>query len=387
MPAIVASNGAPDYHLGGICGQIASRHSLEATAMNQFLRQHKQYLLTGVSYVIPMIACGGILIATAIALLTLLYPGSMTPTGGPDFSQAPALKMLLDIGDAAFKMALPVLAGFIAYGMAGKPGLVPGLLGGYLAGTTNAGFLGALLVGLLAGHVVNLLKKMPVHRYVRPIMPILIIPIVSGVVVGAVMLKVVGVPIAEFMKFLGTWLQAMSGGNAVVLAMILGAMIAFDMGGPVNKAAFFFGAAMIKEGNFAVMGACAAAICTPPLGLGLATFLGRRLWTDEQKESGIAAIGMGMVGITEGAIPFAAGDPVRVIPSIMLGSMVAATIAMLGGVGDHAPHGGPIVLPVVDNRLIYVVAIVAGSLVTAVAINAVKRLTERTEEPAAHSRQ
>lgn len=345
--------------------------------MKQVLQQHKQYLLTGVSYVIPMIACGGILIATSIALLTLLHPGSMTSSGGPDFSGAPALKTVLDIGDAAFKMALPVLAGFIAYGMAGKPGLVPGLLGGYLAGTTNAGFLGALLVGLLAGHVVNLLKKMPVHRYVRPIMPILVIPIVSGLVVGIVMLKVVGGPIAGFMAFLGAWLQSMTSGNAVVLAMILGAMIAFDMGGPVNKAAFFFGAAMIKEGNFAVMGACAAAICTPPLGLALATFLGRRIWTDEQRESGIAALGMGMVGITEGAIPFAAGDPVRVIPSIMLGSMVAAAVAMLGRVGDHAPHGGPIVLPVVDNRLVYVAAILAGSLVTALTINTVKRLTEK----------
>jgi fructose-specific phosphotransferase system IIC component len=151
------------------------------------------------------------------------------------------------------------------------------------------------------------------------------------------------------------------------------------MGGPVNKAAFFFGAAMIKEGNFAVMGACAAAICTPPLGLALATFLGRRLWTDEQKESGIAAFGMGLIGITEGAIPFAAGDPVRVIPSIMIGSMVASVVAMLGGVGDHAPHGGPIVLPVVDHRLVYVAAIVAGSLVTALAINTVKRLTEKAQ--------
>jgi PTS system fructose-specific IIC component len=295
-----------DYHRERIYGQISARAIRESHPMSQILRQHKQYLLTGVSYVIPMIACGGILIATAIALLTMLYPGSMTPTGGPDFSNTPTLKMVLDIGDAAFKMALPVLAGFIAYGMAGKPGLVPGLLGGYLAGTTNAGFLGALLAGLLAGHVVNLLKKMPVNKYVRPIMPILVVPIVSGLVVGTVMLKVVGVPIAQFMTFLGAWLQSMSGGNAVVLAMILGAMIAFDMGGPVNKAAFFFGAAMIKEGNVAMMGACAAAICTPPLGLALATFFGRRLWTDEQKESGIAALGMGMVGITEGAIPFAA---------------------------------------------------------------------------------
>ncbi len=345
--------------------------------MQQALTQHKQYLLTGVSYVIPMIACGGILIATAIALLTLLYPGSLTSTGGPDFSQAPRLKLILDIGVAAFNMALPVLAGFIAYAMASRPGLVPGLIGGYLAGATNAGFLGALLAGLLAGHVVNLLKKLPVHKYVRPIMPIIVIPIVSSLVVGTVMLVVIGTPIANFMTFLGAWLQTMGQGNAIVLAAVLGAMIAFDMGGPVNKAAFFFGAAMIKEGNYAIMGACAAAICTPPLGLALATLMSRRQWTEEQKESGLAALGMGMVGITEGAIPFAAGDPVRVIPSIMLGSIVAAAIAMLGGVGDHAPHGGPIVLPVVDNRVMYVVAICAGAVVTAVAINLVKRVTEK----------
>jgi fructose-specific phosphotransferase system IIC component len=197
------------------------------------------------------------------------------------------------------------------------------------------------------------------------------------VVVGVVMLKVVGAPIADFTKFLSLWLNTMNQGNAIVLAAILGAMIAFDMGGPVNKAAFFFGVAMIKEGNFGVMGACAAAICTPPLGLALATLMSRKLWSEEQRESGLAALGMGMVGITEGAIPFAAGDPVRVIPSIMFGSMVAASIAMLGGVGDHAPHGGPIVLPVIDHRLTYVVAIIAGAIVTAVTINLVKTLTEK----------
>jgi PTS system fructose-specific IIC component len=345
--------------------------------MKQALQQYKQYLLTGVSYVIPMIACGGILIASAIALLTFFHPESMTATGGPDFSAAPTLKVVLDIGVAAFAMALPVLAGFIAYAMAGRPGLVPGLIGGYLAGTTNAGFLGALLAGLLAGHVVNLLKKMPVHKLLRPIMPIIIIPIVSGLVVGVVMLKVVGVPIANFMAFLSGWLATMGKGNELVLAAILGGMIAFDMGGPVNKAAFFFGAAMIKEGNFAVMGACAAAICTPPLGLALATLTGRRLWSEEQRESGLAALGMGMVGITEGAIPFAAADPVRVIPSIMAGSIVASFIAMLGGVGDHAPHGGPIVIPVVDHRGAYVLAIVVGSAVTALVINVLKKTTDK----------
>ena len=135
---------------------------------------------------------------------------------------------------------------------------------------------------------------------------------------------------------------------------------------------------MIDQQNYAIMGACAAAICTPPLGLGLATVLSRNRWTEEQRESGLAALGMGLIGITEGAIPFAAGDPFRVIPCIMFGSMVASTIAMLGGVGDHAPHGGPIVLPVVDGRIMYVVAIVAGALSTALAINSVKKLTEKT---------
>jgi len=179
----------------------------------------------------------------------------------------------------------------------------------------------------------------------------------------------------------------MNTGNTVVLAMILGAMIAFDMGGPVNKTAFFFGAAMIKEGHYGVMGMCAAAICTPPLGLGIATLINRKLWSDEEKEAGIAAVAMGMIGITEGAIPFAAADPLRVIPCIIVGSMTAAVIASLGGVGDHAPHGGPIVLPVVDNRIMYVVAIVVGTIVTAALINTVKTLARKrnartTETPA-----
>ena len=328
------------------------------------------------SYVVPFIACGGILIASAIAL------APMTSTG-PDFSQSSNLKLVLDIGSGAFAMALPVLAGYIAYAMANKPGLVPGMVGGYLAGTIGAGFLGALAAGLLAGHVVNLIKRIPSHRLIRPLMPIIIIPICSTGIIGLLMLEVVGVPIAQFMKLLAAWLATMGHGNALLLAAVLGAMIAFDMGGPVNKAAFFFGAGMIKEGNFAVMGACAAAICTPPLGLGLATVLGRNLWSDEQRESGLAALGMGMIGITEGAIPFAAGDPVRVIPSIMFGSMVASAMAMAGGVGDHAPHGGPIVLFVVDHRLAYVAAILCGMVVTALSVNTLKRFTEKpADQPA-----
>lgn len=327
----------------------------------QHLRQH---LLTGVSFAIPFIACGGILIAAAIAF-------AMTPTG-PDFSHAPRLKLLFDIGTAAFNLMLPVLAGYISYSVAGKPGLVPGFLGGYLSGQIKAGFLGAMLSGLLAGYLVELLKKIPVPKYLRPVMPILVIPIVSGAFMGLLMIKVLGAPIALLMQKASGFLTSMSTGNSILLALTLGAMIAFDMGGPINKTAFFFGAAMISQGNYQIMGACAAAICTPPLGMGLATLMRKKLWSVEEREAGSAAIAMGMIGITEGAIPFAAADPVRVIPSIMIGSAVAAVIAMVCGVGDPAPHGGPIVLFGVRHRAAYILAIVTGTLLTAILINALK---------------
>jgi len=336
--------------------------------MLEELKKLRQHLLTGVSYAIPFIACGGIMIAGAIAFVPI-------GPAGPDFSQAPKLKLVLDIGATAFALMLPVLAGYIAYSIAGKPGLVAGFIGGYLSGQVKAGFLGAILAGLLAGYIVQLIKKIPVSKHLKPIMPILIIPILSSAAIGVIMLKVLGTPIAQLMTAANGVLKGMSSGNAVVLALLLGAMIAFDMGGPINKTAFFFGAAMIGEGNAQIMGACAAAICTPPLGMGLATLIRRKLWTQEEQEAGMAGLAMGLIGITEGAIPFAAADPLRVIPCIMAGSMVASVIAMLGGVGDHAPHGGPIVLPVVDHRLAYVVAILAGTLVTAVAINVLKSST------------
>jgi PTS system fructose-specific IIC component len=325
--------------------------------MLESLQKLRQQLLTGVSYAIPFIACGGILIAGAIAF------APMTPKG-PDFSNLPRLKLILDIGTASFTLMLPALAGYISYSIAGKPGLLPGFLGGYLSGQVKAGFLGAILVGVLAGYLVEALKKVPVSKYLRPIMPILVIPTVSGAIIGILMIKVLGVPIALFMDRANHVLKSMSTGNDVLLALTLGAMIAFDMGGPVNKTAFFFGAAMISEGNYQIMGACAAAICTPPLGMGIATLVHKQLWSAEEREAGLAAIAMGLMGLTEGAIPFAAADPIRVIPSIMAGSAVAAVIAMLGQVGDPAPHGGPIVLFAVNQRLAYVLAILAGTAVT-----------------------
>lgn len=349
--------------------------------MKQFVQKQKQYLLSGVSYAIPFIACGGILIAISLGVAQMT--GHVSSTNAPDPSQVPVLNFLFKVGAEAFKLLLPILAGYIAYAMAGKPGLVAGFIGGAFAAmpqqvgdrTANAGFLGAILAGIVAGNIVNLIKKLPVHKFLRPIMPILIIPVFSAVAVGGFML-VVNMPIASVMVALGHWLESMQDSSAVVLAMVLGAMIALDMGGPVNKTAFFFGASMIEQGNYAIMGAVGAAICTPPLGMGLATLLQKNLWSQEQQESGIAALGMGMIGITEGAIPFAAAEPLKVIPCIMLGSMTASVVAMLGNVGNHAPHGGPIVMFVVDHRLMYVIAIAAGTVVSALSINFVKRLTQ-----------
>ncbi len=341
--------------------------------MLESLQKLRQHLLTGVSFAIPFIACGGILIAFAIAFAPMT-------ASGPDFSGLPRLKLINDIGSASLTLMLPVLAGYISYSVAGKPGLLPGFLGGYLSGQVKAGFLGAMLAGLVAGYVVEALKKIPVSKYLRPIMPILIIPILSGAFIGVLMIKVLGVPIALLMQRADRALMSMSTGNDILLALLLGAMIAFDMGGPINKTAFFFGAAMIREGNYQIMGACAAAICTPPLGLGLATLLRKNLWSTEERDAGLAAIAMGLIGITEGAIPFAAADPIRGLPSISAGSAIAAAIAMAGRVGDHAPHGGPIVLPVVDHRVAYVLAILVGTAVTAALIVLLKSISKQVPQ-------
>lgn len=337
------------------------------TRMRESLRHLKQYLLSGVSYVIPFVACGGILVATAIAL------APMKPDIGPDFSQAPFLKLLMDIGTAAFSLVVPVLAGYIAFGMVDRPGLVPGFVGGFVASALGAGFLGGIAAGLLAGWSVMLVKKLPIHRILRPVLPILIIPVLSSLAVGSVMYFLLGDPIKNLMGYLADSLRTLGSGNQVLLGVLLGAMIAFDMGGPVNKTAFFFGVAMIREGNPTVMGACAAAICIPPLGLGLATLLAPKKWNDRERESGLAALAMGVIGITEGAIPFAAADPFRVIPTIMVGGSLGGAIAMLGRVGDHAPHGGLVVIPVIDHILWYLLAIAIGTLTVALGANLLVR--------------
>jgi fructose-specific PTS system IIC-like component len=342
--------------------------------MKEELKRWREYLMTGVSYMIPIVVIGGVLIALGIAL-------SGVEAGKGANVTNPFLLNLMDIGGAAFSMMVPILAGYIAYGIADRPGLAPGLVGGVLANNIKAGFLGGIIAGLIAGYIARWIKSWKVPKNLKPIMPIFVIPLLSSLVVGLLMIYVVGSPISSLMESMTSGLKSMGSGNAVVLAIIMGAMIAFDMGGPVNKVAFMFGAAMITEGVFTVMGPVAAAICIPPLGLGVATLLAPKKYTETEREAGKGALAMGLIGITEGAIPFAASDPLRVIPSIVVGSSVGAAIAAIGKVGDHAPHGGPIVLPVVDNKIMFIIAILVGIVVTALMVNFLKKtVTEELEE-------
>lgn len=342
-----------------------------------------RHLMNGVSYMIPFIVVGGLLIAIALTL-----GGDKTPGGIviPDDSFWKKIEM---IGGASFTFMIPILAGFIAYSIADRPGLAPGIIGGYIAATgsfygseAGAGFLGGIIAGFLAGYVALAIKKVKVPKAIQPIMPIIIIPVLSSLIVGLAFIFVIGAPVAKVFEVLTTWLAGMQGSSSLLLALILGAMISFDMGGPVNKVAFLFGSAMIGEGNYEIMGPIAAAICIPPIGMGVATFLSKRKFRQAEREAGKAAFTMGLFGITEGAIPFAAQDPFRVIPSIMVGSMTGSVIAMLGNVGDRVAHGGPIVavLGAVDNVLMFFIAVITGVIVTAIMINLLKKDVEPENE-------
>ncbi|MEB6233051.1 fructose-specific PTS transporter subunit EIIC [Mammaliicoccus sciuri] len=326
-----------------------------------------QHLMNGVSFMVPFIVVGGLLMAIALTL-----GGDTTPEGLkiPDDS---FWKSIENIGSLAFSFMVPILAGYIAVSIADKPGLVPGMIGGAIAADgsfygseAGAGFLGGIVAGFLAGYIAKWIKNIKIPKAMAPIMPIIIIPIISSIIVGLIFIFVIGAPIASIFEGLTTWLKGMQGTNSIILALIIGAMIAFDMGGPVNKVAFLFGSALIAEGNYAVMGMVAVAVCTPPIGLGLATFINKRKFNKGEIEMGKASFTMGLFGITEGAIPFAAQDPLRIIPANMIGAMVAAAIAAIGGVGDRVAHGGPIVavLGGIDKILWFFIAVIIGSSVT-----------------------
>ncbi|MEK4376799.1 PTS fructose transporter subunit IIABC [Bacillus sp. FSL R5-0434] len=335
-----------------------------------------RHLMNGVSFMVPFIVVGGLLIAVALTL-----GGEKTPKGLviPDES---FWKTIEQIGSASFSFMIPILAGYIAYSIADKPGLVPGMIGGYIAATgsfygsaSGAGFLGGIIAGFLAGYAALWIKKLKVPKAIQPIMPIIIIPVFASLIVGLAFVFLIGAPVAQIFESLTVWLAGMKGSSSILLALILGAMISFDMGGPVNKVAFLFGSAMIGEGNYEIMGLIAVAICIPPIGLGIATFFGKRKFQESEREMGKASFTMGLFGITEGAIPFAAQDPLRVIPGIMAGSMIGSVIAMIGNVGDRVAHGGPIVavLGAVDHVLMFFIAVIAGSLTTALLVNVLKK--------------
>ncbi len=334
----------------------------------------RQWLMTGVSYMLPFVTAGGILIA-----LAFLVGDTVTVVDENVYEQFSWGALFFKIGGTAFSMIGPILAGFIAYAMADRPGITPGVVSGLIANEIGAGFLGAIIGGLLAGAVVIGLKRVPFPRSLRSLLPVLFYPLIATFVVGTAMIVVIGEPIAAATEVLTAWLEGMGTANAIVLGVILGLMMAFDMGGPVNKVAYFFGVGLIAEGVLAPMAAVMAAGMTPPLGLALATAIQKRLFNVQEQEAGKAAWVMGASFITEGAIPFAAADPIRVIPALMLGSAVTGGLSMAFDATLRAPHGGIFVFGLVGNWPLYILAIAIGTVVTAVSVIALKQFHRRAE--------
>jgi PTS system fructose-specific IIC component len=330
----------------------------------------RRWLMTGVSYMIPFVVAGGILIALAFAL-----GGAVAVTEVDVYENFSIPAMFFEIGSTAFGMLVPILAGFIAYAMADRPGIAPGVVGGLVANEIGAGFLGGIAAGLLAGAVVMWLKKIKLPGGFGRIMPILIYPLIGCLVVGALMIVVLGQPIASATEGLQAWLKGLQGANAIVLGIILGSMMAFDMGGPVNKTAYAFAIAGLEAGAYAPMAAVMAAGMTPPLALALATAIRGKLFTPAERRAGQANWVMGASFITEGAIPFAAADPLRVIPSLMVGSAITASLSLMFNATLRAPHGGIFVIGLIGNWPLYLLAIAIGTVVSAALVVGVKEFT------------
>lgn len=341
--------------------------------MNEFLgifKKTRLHLMGGVSYMIPFVVAGGILLALSVAL----YGQGAVPEGY-------FLKGLFDIGAAGLGLMVPIMSAYIAFSIADRAGLAPGAIAGALASSVGAGFLGGIVGGFVAGVVAFYLKKIKVPKVMKPVMPIFIIPIVGTFIAGGVIKFIVGAPLAGVMTNLTAWLTNMNGGNKILLGVIVGMMMAFDMGGPVNKVAYAFGVGTVSAGVYTYAGPMAVAICIPPIGMFLATLLAPKKYTFEEKEAGRAAVLMGMIGITEGAIPFAAADPLRVIPSLMAGGAVGTAMAFMFNVTNKVAWGGLIVMGVVGNIIGFLISIIAGSLVTALVVNLLKKpVSERKEQ-------
>ncbi len=318
-----------------------------------------KHLLTGVSYMLPVIVAGGLLIALSFVFGIDPEPGTLGDA-------------LMQIGGgAAFALIVPVLSGYIAFSIADRPGLAPGLIGGLLAANLDMGFLGGILSGFLAGYVAKFIRdKVNLPANFEGLKPVLVIPLLATLVVGLLLVYVFGTPVRLIMEGLATYLEGLTGTNALLLGLILGGMMAVDMGGPVNKAAYTFAVGLLATDIYAPMAAVMAAGMTPPLGLALATFVSKQYFNQAEQEAGKVASVLGISFITEGAIPFAANDPLRILPACIVGSAVAGALSMVFGCTLRAPHGGVFVLAIpnaVENVGLYIVAIAAGTLVTALA--------------------
>lgn len=326
-----------------------------------------RHLLTGVSYMLPMVVAGGLLIALSFAFGIEAFKVDGT---------LPAALMKIG-GGSAFALMVPVLAGFIAFSIADRPGLTPGLIGGMLAVSTGSGFIGGIIAGFLAGYLAKAISKgLKLPPSMEALKPILIIPLVSSLVVGLAMIYLIGTPVAKILAGLTAWLQTMGTANAVLLGAILGGMMCTDMGGPVNKAAYAFGVGLLSTQTYAPMAAIMAAGMVPPLAMGLATIVARKKFDKGQQEGGKAALVLGLCFISEGAIPFAARDPMRVLPCCIAGGALTGALSMAIGAKLMAPHGGLFVLlipgaitPVVG----YLLSIIAGTLLAGLVYAFLKR--------------
>ncbi|WP_045732069.1 fructose-specific PTS transporter subunit EIIC [Pseudarthrobacter chlorophenolicus] len=347
----------------------------------------KRALLTGVSYMIPFVAGGGLLIALGFLL------GGYDITGVADkvvlensFANLPEGGLAIYLGAVFFKIGalsmgflVPALAGYIAYAIADRPGIAPGFVAGAVSGFMGAGFLGGIVGGLLAGYIAHLIGTWQVARWLRGLMPVVIIPLLASIVASGLMFLVLGGPIAGLTTALNSWLSGMTGASAVVLGIILGLMMCFDLGGPVNKVAYAFAVAGLSAGSatnqapWQIMATVMAAGMVPPLAMALATVLDKKLFSLAERENGKAAWLLGASFISEGAIPFAAADPLRVIPASMLGGALTGALTMAFNVTSQAPHGGIFVFFAIGNVLMFIVSIIAGTVVSALAVVALKR--------------
>ncbi|NAX16731.1 MULTISPECIES: PTS fructose transporter subunit IIBC [unclassified Vibrio] len=336
-----------------------------------------KHLMTGVSHMLPVVVAGGLIIALSFVFGIEAFK-----------EQGTLAAALMTIGGgSAFALMIPVMAGFIAFSIADRPGLAPGLIGGMLASSTGAGFLGGIVAGFIAGYAAKFIAdKVSLPQSMEALKPILIIPFVASLFTGLVMIYIVGGPVSSIMAAMTEFLNNMGSANAVLLGVILGAMMCFDLGGPINKAAYTFGVGLLASQTYAPMAAIMAAGMVPALGMGLATFLARDKFEAGEREAGKASFVLGLCFISEGAIPFAAKDPMRVIPACMAGGALTGALSMLFGAKLMAPHGGLFVLLIpnaITPVLMYLIAIAAGTAVTGFGYAFLKNRAKASESSAA----